>query len=72
MEFYSLNQDNITLRGTEVKKHWDYLGEAVAIFSKLQPLIHSTAILLQLDINIILPLVSQETFDKVTKSFQLV
>ena len=72
MDFYSLDQDYITMRGTEARKHWDYLGEAVAIFSKLQPLIHATAIFLQLDINIILPLVSQETFDKVTKSFQLV
>jgi hypothetical protein len=72
MEFYSLNQDNITLGVSEVKKHWDYLGEAVAIFSKLQPLIQATAIFLQLDMNMLLPLVSQETFDKVTKSFQLI
>ena len=72
MEFYSLNQDNITLGVSEVEKHWDYLGEAVAIFSKLQPLIQATAIFLQLDMNMLLPLVSQETFDKVTKSFQLI
>ena len=72
MEFYSLNQDNITLGVSEVEKHWDYLGEAVAIFSKLQPLIQGTAIFLQLDMNMLLPLVSEETFKKVTKSFQLV